>query len=274
MPRRGVVARGGKADPLEVGLLRRHPRRGRAPAPFPACMHEPVRKDHLGRGDGCAGLLRQEAGRDGREPLAEGDAGVLHRPSVHIGAGRCRGCRSVGHLVGACRHHADALRPDPQLPHGHAEHLGVQSLSHLRAAVVHLHGAVRVDQHERPRLVECRAGERDAELLRRHGEAALHPGVPRIPCVDLRAGALEILPVPAPAATWPGAGCHRSPGRSAWCLFLRCRGRGCGRAPPRGPARACAPPGPGSPQSRAFPAARRSRGRQCAKWCSSWQPGR
>ena len=51
--------------------------------------------------------------------------------------------------------------------------LRVQSLPHLGAAVIHLHAAVAIDQHERAGLVEERRRERDAELHRRDGEAAL-----------------------------------------------------------------------------------------------------
>ena len=52
-------------------------------------------------------------------------------------------------------------------------HLRVQALAHLGAAVIHLHAAVAIDQHQRARLVEERGGERDAELHRRDGDAAL-----------------------------------------------------------------------------------------------------
>ena len=45
------------------------------------------------------------------------------------------------------RRHAQLVRAD-------GEHLRVQALAHLGAAVVQLHGAVRVDEHQRAGLVE------------------------------------------------------------------------------------------------------------------------
>ena len=56
---------------------------------------------------------------------------------------------------------------------GDLQHLGVQALAHLGAAVVHLHAAVVVDVHQRAGLVERGVVEGDAELHRRDGQAAL-----------------------------------------------------------------------------------------------------
>ncbi len=42
--------------------------------------------------------------------------------------------------------------------------LGMESLSHLRAAVVHLHAAVLIYEDQRPSLVEGCGRKRDAEL--------------------------------------------------------------------------------------------------------------
>ena len=72
----------------------------------------------------------------------------------------------VGMMRTASERHAQALGRD--LPD-----LGVQPLPHLGAAVIHLHAAVAIDQHQRAGLIEERGGERDAELHRRDGEAAL-----------------------------------------------------------------------------------------------------
>ena len=72
----------------------------------------------------------------------------------------------VGMMRIASQRHAQALRGD--LPD-----LRVQALAHLRAAVIHLHAAVAVDQHQRAGLIEERRGEGDAELHRRDRDAAL-----------------------------------------------------------------------------------------------------
>jgi hypothetical protein len=55
----------------------------------------------------------------------------------------------------------------------HLRHLDVDALSHLGAAVVHLHRTVGVDMHQRAGLVEVDEGEGDAEFHRRQRQALL-----------------------------------------------------------------------------------------------------
>ena len=80
-------------------------------------------------------------------------ADVFGTLSVRVGASRTR-----------LERHAERGGSDLQ-------HLRVQALAHLGAAVVHEHGAVPVDVHERAGLVEGGEVERDAELHGRDGEA-------------------------------------------------------------------------------------------------------
>jgi len=58
--------------------------------------------------------------------------------------------------------------------------------------VIHLHGAVAIDEDERAALVVERRGERDAEFRGRDGEPALHVLVLRVEGGDLRAAGAEI----------------------------------------------------------------------------------
>ena len=62
------------------------------------------------------------------------------------------------------------------------QHLGVKPLAHLGAAVVHLHRAVLVDQHQRTCLVVEGGREGDAELHWRDGDAALLMGMGGVEC--------------------------------------------------------------------------------------------
>ena len=55
----------------------------------------------------------------------------------------------------------------------HLGHLGVQTLAHLGAAVVHEHRSVGVDVHQGPGLVQVRQVEGDAELHGHQGQALL-----------------------------------------------------------------------------------------------------
>jgi len=57
---------------------------------------------------------------------------------------------------------------------GDLDHLGVQPLAHLGAAVVDQYRAVLVHVHQRAGLIEMRRRERDAELHGRQREAAVH----------------------------------------------------------------------------------------------------
>ena len=108
-----------------------------------------------------------------RQPLHDLLAGVLDRAAVEVGAGAGRGGRGVGHLVGAGRGEADPLDRQSERGGGDLQHLGVQALAHLGAAVVDQHRAVLVDVHQRPGLVEGGEVEGDAELHRRDRQAAL-----------------------------------------------------------------------------------------------------
>ena len=47
--------------------------------------------------------------------------------------------------------------------------------------MIHLHGTVRINQHQRPRLIVVRERKRNPELHRRHREPAFHAPTLRIP---------------------------------------------------------------------------------------------
>ena len=144
------------------------------------------------RGSACAHRDRPEAGdppaRESHVALVDpehppGDrghavadllAGVLHRAAVEVGARRGGGGRGVGHLVGARRGEPHRLERHAECRGGDLQHLRVQALAHLGAAVVHQHRAVLVHVHERAGLVVGGEGERDAELHGRDREGALH----------------------------------------------------------------------------------------------------
>ena len=141
-------------------------------------------------------------------------AGVLDRAAVEVGA-RARGRgRGVGHLVGARRRQPHPLQRHAERGGGDLEHLGVQALAHLGAAVVDQHRAVLVDVHERAGLVEGREVERDAELHRRHrqrracvcGCAALNAAI------SARRGATSA----GRSSTWSQAAASRSGCRTGW----------------------------------------------------------
>ena len=72
------------------------------------------------------------------------------------------------------------LEVDAELLRHHLRNLGVEPLPHLGAAVVHKHGAVGIDMHERARLVEVLQGEGDPELDGRERQPLLEkPRCPR-----------------------------------------------------------------------------------------------
>ena len=221
----------------------------------------------------CARASAPRSARGARASVAHAAA---HRRAVEIGAARRRRRRGVRHLVGrasASRGCWSAGRPE--LAHRDAEHLRVQALPHLGAAVVHLHRAVAVDEHERAGLVVAGRGERDAELHRRDREAALDVRAASRSTPRSRAGARR-------SATRRAAACQ-----IAWMRLspISCRSASCssrrvavieialahdlGRR-----ARAGARCGRGSPRSRACPAGRRSRGTPCARRRSSSRRGR
>ena len=112
------------------------------------------------------------AAGDLRQPAADLLAGVLDRAAVEVGAGaapRSPTCSAP------CRCASGASRTlsqrDAERGRGDLQHLGVQALAHLGAAVVDQHRAVLVDVHERAGLVERGQVERDAELHRRDRQA-------------------------------------------------------------------------------------------------------
>ncbi len=229
------------------------------------CVHEPVVEHDLG------GRAAKPARRDLGQPLAQRLAGGAHRRAVEVRAARRRRRRRVGHLVGARRHDANRVERYAERVGGDLQDLRVQPLTHLGAAVVHLHAAVLVDQHQRAGLVVERRGERDAELHRRHRQPALAVRAAGVELVDLAPPLVEV-------ARWRAARprcarCDRRrapPARSAWCRRAR---RSCARAPPRAAAPACARCGRGSPRSRPSPAARRSRETRCARRDGCGRPG-
>ncbi len=91
---------------------------------------------------------------------------------------------AFGHLAGVRRRGAHPFERHAQLVGDDLRHLGVQALSHLGAAVVHLHAAVGVHVDQGARLVEEGGGEADAELHRRDGDAALDHGARGVPRRD------------------------------------------------------------------------------------------
>ncbi len=119
------------------------------------------------------GVRAQSGGGHPGQAFAQLLAGVLHRPAVEVGTGAGGGGGGVGHLVGPCGGEAHLVERDAQGGGGHLQHLGVQSLAHLGAAVVDQDRAVLVDQHERAALVEGGEVEGDAELDAGDGESPL-----------------------------------------------------------------------------------------------------
>ena len=106
--------------------------------------------------------------------------------------GGCGGRRRVRHLAGRGRRHADIAEVDAERLRHHLRDLDEQTLAHLGAAVVEHHAAIGIDVHQRARLVERRAVERDAELDRHGGEALLHDRIVAVEGVDILAPALDV----------------------------------------------------------------------------------
>ena len=118
----------------------------------------------------------------------------------------------------------------PERGRGDLEHLGVQALAHLGAAVVDQHRAVLVDVHQRAGLVERGQVERDAELHRRHRQGPLGVRVRGVERGDLAparrstsAGLEDLVPdraravrraAPAARTAWAGPA-RRSCGAAA-----------------------------------------------------------
>ena len=74
----------------------------------------------------------------------------------------------------------------------HVQHLRVQTLAHLRAAVVELDAAVGIDVHQRAGLVVLGLVEGDAELDRRDRQPALALRAGGVEGVECGAAAMEI----------------------------------------------------------------------------------
>jgi hypothetical protein len=117
--------------------------------------------------------------------LPELSAGIGHRGAIQVGGGRRGGGRGVGHFVGTGRHDADGFDGQPQAFGRDLPDLGVEALPHLRAAVVHLHAAIAVDEHQRAALIEEGGGERDSELDRGDRHAAFAVRMRRVEALDL-----------------------------------------------------------------------------------------
>ena len=180
---------------IEVDLRRpvvalREQRRSAAGTPLP----------HLARSDMALAALPHEPGRPRNAPPS-----ASHSSSS---AATVAACREVECTRPAPPRRSDPCRPTPRWPtcsgpcrcawasrgspravtprasRRDLPDLGVQPLAHLGAAVIHLHAAVAIDQHQRAGLVEERRGERDAELHRRDREAALAMRVRGVERVD------------------------------------------------------------------------------------------
>ena len=118
-------------------------------------------------------------------------AGVLDGRSVEVGPRARGGGRGVRHLVGAGGCQPYLLQRDPQRRGGDLEHLRVEPLPHLGAAVVDQDRAVLVDVDQGAGLVERHEVEGDAELHRGHGQPALGVRVRGVEGRDLRPPLLD-----------------------------------------------------------------------------------
>ncbi len=112
-------------------------------------------------------------------------AGIGHRRAVQIGSRRGRGRGRIGNLVGTRGHDTHRFQIHAQALRRNLLDLGVQPLPHFGAAVIHLHAAIAIDQHQRAGLIEKRRGEGNAELHGRDREAALAVRMTRVPALDL-----------------------------------------------------------------------------------------
>ncbi len=82
-------------------------------------------------------------------------------------------------------------------------HVCMNALAHFRAAVVHLHRAVLINQHQRAGLVQMRDREGNAEFHRRHRQAAFAMRIFRVPLSQFLAPFLEFARLFQFAARWP-----------------------------------------------------------------------
>ena len=132
------------------------------------------------------GLRRhlEALGREGDEARLDRRGRRLGGLAVEIGAARGGGRRRVRDLGRIGRRYSYPVEIEAELARDDLGDLGEEALPHLGAAVVQQHAAVGVDVHQGTRLVVERGGERDAELHRRHRDAALHHRARRVPGAD------------------------------------------------------------------------------------------
>ena len=154
-----------------------------------------VAKFHVLRPAGVAPLGRKHFCRNRTQPFDDLLAGVFHRHTVHVRPARRRGGRGVRHFVRRRGHHANLPRFDAEQLCRDGFDVGVDPLPHLRAAVIHLHGSVGINQNQRPGLVEHGIREGNAEFDRRQGDAALAVRMRGVPSRDLRAAGGEVRPL-------------------------------------------------------------------------------
>ena len=189
--RRAVETRGRETHTLHPGFLHHFCKReviGRV-------LHvenAPFAEGYLVLAAGLATSRRKHLRGDGAQARGKLVACILHRHTVHVCPAGGRGGGGVRDLVGRGRHHTNAVRRDTESSRRDSDHVGIDPLPHLRAAVVHLHGAVRVNQHQRTGLIEDGIGEGNAEFHRRECNAALAVRAGCVPGGDLRAAARQI----------------------------------------------------------------------------------
>ena len=128
----------------------------------------------------CIGVPVFDHGGNFRQTSAKLRTSIGHGRSVEVGPrrGRRRGC--IGNLVGARGHNTHALQVQTQALGRDLLDLGVQPLSHFGAAMIHLHAAVPIDQHQSAGLIEKRRGEGNAKLHRRNGQPTLAMWITRV----------------------------------------------------------------------------------------------
>ena len=134
----------------------------------------------VGKGDiriRCIEMIAQEIGN----PRAQRVAGRLDRHAVEVGTRACRRGRGIGHLAGIGCGDLDGLKRQAKGLRGHLRDLGEQALAHLGAAMIQMDRAIRIDMHQRARLVKKGQRERNAEFHRRQGDALFHDRVLRVP---------------------------------------------------------------------------------------------
>ena len=100
-------------------------------------------------------------------------AGVVDGRTIDVGTAGSRCGAGVGHFLRVGAGDAHQTHRDAQAVGGHLRHLGVQSLAHFGAAVVHADGTVLIDVDQRAALIEHGGGKRNAELQRHQCQTAL-----------------------------------------------------------------------------------------------------